>query len=321
IYDTLARMAQDFSMRYPLVDGHGNFGNIDGWGAAAMRYTEARLEELATELLRDIDAETVDFAPTYDGTRQEPVVLPARFPNLLVNGGSGIAVGMATNIPPHNLREVIDATIAYIDDPEIDVEGLMKYIKGPDFPTAGTILGREGIRDAYATGRGRVRVQAKAHIEPIGQGKEAIIVTELPYQVRKGGDGGLILKIRDLVIDKKIPEISDLRDESDRRGMRLVIELKRDAIPKVVLNKLHKHTPMQTTFGVNMVALVDNVPRTLDLRAVIHNYVAHQREVIVRRTKHELSEKEARAHILEGLLTALDHLDAIIELIRGSRDR
>ncbi|MGA2012168.1 MAG: DNA gyrase subunit A, partial [Solirubrobacteraceae bacterium] len=263
IYDTLARMAQDFSMRYPLVDGHGNFGNIDGWGAAAMRYTEARLAKLATEMLRDIDAETVDFVPTYDGTRQEPVVLPARFPNLLVNGGSGIAVGMATNIPPHNLREVIGATIAYIDDPAIDVEGLMKYIKGPDFPTSGLILGREGIRDAYATGRGRIRVQAKAHIEPIGQGKEAIIVTELPYQVRKGGDGGLIEKIADLVHDKKVSEITDVRDESDRRGMRIVIELKRDAIPKVVLNKLHKHTPMQTTFGVNMVALVDNVPRTL----------------------------------------------------------
>jgi DNA gyrase subunit A len=320
IYDTLARMAQDFSMRYPLVDGHGNFGNIDGWGAAAMRYTEARLERLATEMLRDIDAETVDFAPTYDGTRQEPVVLPARFPNLLVNGGSGIAVGMATNIPPHNLREVIAATIAYIDDPAIDVEGLMKHIRGPDFPTAGTILGREGIRDAYATGRGRVRVQAKAHIEPIGQGKEAIIVTELPFQVRKGGDGGLIEKIADLVHDKKISEISDVRDESDRRGMRLVIELKRDAIPKVVLNKLHKHTSMQTTFGVNMVALVDNVPRTLSLREVIGHYVDHQREVVVRRTKYELRRSEERAHVLEGQLIALANLDEVIALIRASRD-
>jgi DNA gyrase subunit A len=320
IYDTLARMAQDFSMRYPLVDGHGNFGNIDGWGAAAMRYTEARLERLATEMLRDIDSETVDFAPTYDGTRQEPVVLPARFPNLLVNGGSGIAVGMATNIPPHNLREVVAATVAYIDDPAIDVEGLMKYIKGPDFPTAGTILGREGIRDAYATGRGRVRVQAKAHIEPIGQGKEAIIVTELPFQVRKGGDGGLIEKIADLVHEKKIPEITDVRDESDRRGMRLVIELKRDVIPKVVLNKLHKHTSMQTTFGVNMVALVDNVPRTLSLREVIGHYVDHQREVIVRRTKYELRRSEERAHVLEGQLIALANLDEVIALIRASRD-
>jgi DNA gyrase subunit A len=320
IYDALVRLAQDFSMRYPLVDGHGNFGNIDGYSAAAMRYTEARMAPLATEMLRDIDQETVDFVATYDGSRQEPVVLPARFPNLLVNGGTGIAVGMATNIPPHNLREVVSATVAYIDDPQIDVEGLMKHIKGPDFPTSGTILGREGIRDAYATGRGRVRVQAKAHIEPIGQGKEAIIVTELPYQVRKGGDGGLILKIRDLVVDKKIPEITDLRDESDRHGMRIVIELKRDAIPKVVLNKLHKHTPMQTTFGVNMVALVDNVPRTLSLREVIGHYVDHQREVVVRRTKYELRRSEERAHVLEGQLIALANLDEVIALIRASRD-
>jgi len=320
IYDTLARMAQDFSMRYPLVDGHGNFGNIDGWGAAAMRYTEARLDRLATEMLRDIDAETVDFTPTYDGSRQEPVVLPSRFPNLLVNGGSGIAVGMATNIPPHNLREVISGTIAYIDDPTIDVEGLMRHIKGPDFPTSGTILGRDGIREAYRTGRGRLRVQAKAHIEPIGQGKEAIIVTELPYQVRKGGDGGLIEKIADLVHDKKISEITDVRDESDRHGMRIVIELKRDAIPKVVLNKLFKHTPMQQTFGVNMVALVDNVPRTLSLREVIGHYVEHQREVVVRRTKYELRRAEERAHVLEGLLVALANLDEVIALIRSSRD-
>jgi DNA gyrase subunit A len=320
IYDTLVRLAQDFSMRYPLVDGHGNFGNIDGYSAAAMRYTEARLDRLAVEMLRDIDQETVDFVPTYDGAKQEPVVLPARFPNLLVNGGSGIAVGMATNIPPHNLREVINATIAYIDDPAIDVEGLMKYIKGPDFPTAGSILGRDGIREAYKTGRGRIRIQAKAHVEPIGQGKEAIIVTELPYQVRKGGDGGLIMKIRDLVLEKKLPEITDLRDESDRHGMRIVIELKRDAIPKVVLNKLYKHTPMQATFGVNMVALVDNVPRTLSLREVITHYVDHQREVIVRRTKYELRRAEERAHVLEGLLIALDNLDEVIALIRGSRD-
>ncbi len=320
IYDALVRLAQDFSMRYPLVDGHGNFGNIDGYSAAAMRYTEARLDRLATEMLRDIDQETVDFVPTYDGAKQEPVVLPARFPNLLVNGGSGIAVGMATNIPPHNLVEVIDATIAYIDDPGITVEGLMKHVKGPDFPTAGTILGREGIRDAYETGRGRIRVQAKAHVEPIGQGKEAIIVTELPYQVRKGGDGGLMLKIRDLVLEKKIPEITDLRDESDRNGMRIVIELKRDAIPKVVLNKLYKHTPMQATFGVNMVALVDNVPRTLSLREVLGHYVDHQREVVVRRMQHELRKHEDTVHVLEGYLIALDNLDEVIALIRGSRD-
>src|ERR1700736_1055602 len=321
IYDTLVRLAQDFSMRYPLVDGHGNFGNIDGYSAAAMRYTEARLDRLATEMLRDLDQDTVDFVPTYDGRKQEPVVLPARLPNLLVNGSSGIAVGMATNIPPHNLREVIGATIAYIEDPELEIEGLMKHIKGPDFPTGGIILGRAGIRDAYQTGRGRGRIQARAHIEPLKQGKEAIVVTELPFMVKKGGDGGLIPKIAELVKDGRIPEIADLEDHSDKRGMRLVIELKRDAIPKVVLNKLYKHTPMQSTFGVNMVALVDNVPRTLPLRAVIHNYVAHQREVVVRRTKHELAEKEARAHILEGLLIALDNLDAIIELIRGSRDR
>ncbi|HEV3093679.1 MAG TPA: DNA gyrase subunit A [Solirubrobacteraceae bacterium] len=321
IYDTLVRMAQDFSMRYELVDGQGNFGSVDDDPAAAMRYTEARLARIATEMLRDLDMDTVDFAPNYDGSRQEPLVLPARFPNLLVNGSSGIAVGMATNIPPHNLREVIGATIAYIDDPDTDVAGLMAHVKGPDFPTGGIILGHAGIRDAYETGKGRVRVQAKAHIEPLKQGKEAIVVTELPYMVKKGGEGGLIQKIADLVHEKKIPEISDLRDESDKRGMRLVIELKRDAIPKVALNKLYKHTSMQSTFGVNMVALVDNVPRTLDLRAVIHNYVAHQREVIVRRTKHELAEKEARAHILEGLLVALENLDAIIELIRASRDR
>src|ERR1700733_9902298 len=319
IYDTLVRLAQSFSMRYKLVDGHGNFGNIDGWPAAAMRYTEARLDKLATEMLRDIDQDTVDFVPTYDGNTREPVVLPARFPNLLVNGSSGIAVGMATNIPPHNLREVIAATIAYIDDPSIELEGLMEHIKGPDFPTAGTILGREGIRDAYATGRGKVRVQGKAHIEPIGQGKEAIIVTELPYQVRKGGDGGLIEKISNLVEEKKIPEISDLRDESDRRGMRIVIELKRDAIPKVVLNKLYKHTAMQTTFGVNMVALVDNVPRTLSLREVIAYYADHQREVVIRRTKYELRRAEERAHVLEGLLIALANLDEVIALIRGSQ--
>src|ERR1700727_203367 len=320
IYDALVRMAQDFSMRNELVDGQGNFGSVDDDPAAAMRYTEARLARISTEMLRDLDMDTVDFAPNYDGSRREPLVLPARFPNLLVNGSSGIAVGMATNIPPHNLREVIAATIAYIDDPEIETPGLMAHIKGPDFPTGGIILGHGGIKDAYETGRGRVRLQARAHIEPLKQGKEAIVVTELPFQVKKGGDGGLISKIADLVHDKRIAEISDLRDESDKRGMRLVIELKRDAIPKVVLNKLYKHTPMQTTFGVNMVALVDNVPRTLNLREVIENYVRHQREVIVRRTKHELSEKEARAHILEGLLIALEHLDEIIELIRGSRD-
>jgi len=320
IYDTLVRMAQDFSMRHPLVDGQGNFGSVDDDPPAAMRYTEARLARIATEMLRDIDADTVDFGPNYDGQNQEPLVLPARFPNLLVNGATGIAVGMATNIPPHNLREAITATIAYVDDPEIGIEALMRHMPGPDFPTGGVILGTSGIRDAYETGRGRVRVQARAHIEPLAQGKEAIIVTELPYMVKKGGDGGLIQKIADLVHEKKIPEISDLRDESDRRGMRLVIELKRDAIPKVVLNKLYKHTTMQTTFGVNMVALVDNVPRTLSLREAIGRYVDHQREVIVRRTKHELRNAEDRVHILEGLLVALANLDEVIELIRSSPD-
>jgi DNA gyrase subunit A len=321
IYDALVRMAQDFSLRYQLIDPQGNFGSLDDDPPAAQRYTEARLARIATEMLRDLDMDTVDFTPNYDGERQEPLVLPSRFPNLLVNGSSGIAVGMATNIPPHNLREVIDATIAYIDDPNIDTEGLLRHIRGPDFPTGGIILGRAGIREAYETGRGRVRVQARAHVEPLSHGKEAIVVTELPYMVKKGGDGGLIQKIAELVKEGRIAEIANLEDHSDKRGMRLIIELKRDAIPKVVLNKLYKHTPMQSTFGVNMVALVDNVPRTLPLRAVIHNYVAHQREVVVRRTKHELAEKEARAHILEGLLIALDNLDAIIELIRGSRDR
>ena len=321
IYDTLVRMAQDFSMRYQLVDGQGNFGSVDDDPAAAMRYTEARLTRLAMEMLRDLDMDTVDFVPNYDGRTQEPLVLPARFPNLLVNGTTGIAVGMATNIPPHNLREVIDATIAFIDDPAITIDGLMKHIKGPDFPTGGTILGRQGIRDAYETGRGRVRVRAKAHIEPLSQGKEAIVVTELPYAVKKGGEGGLIQKIADLVHEKKIPDITDLRDESDRNGMRLVIELKRDVIPNVVLNQLYKHTNMQATFGVNTVALVDGVPKTLSLREVIHHYVNHQREVVVRRAKYELHLKEARAHVLEGLLIALDNLDAIIALIRAAADR
>ena len=262
VYDTLVRLAQDFSMRYPLVDGQGNFGSIDDdpRGGDALHGGAPRADR-AGEMLRDLDQDTVDFVPNYDGKNQEPLVLPARFPNLLVNGSAGIAVGMATNIPPHNLRETVDAVIAYIDDPDIDVEGLMKHVKGPDFPTGGVILGSSGIRDAYATGRGRVRLQARAHVEPLAQGKEAIVVTELPYQVKKGGEGGLIQKIADLVHDKKISEISDIEDHSSDKGMRLVIELKRGSIPKVVLNKLYKHTSMQTTFGVNMVALVDNVPQ------------------------------------------------------------
>ena len=320
IYDTLVRMAQDFSLRYPLIDGQGNFGSIDDDPAAAMRYTEARLGRLATELLRDIDADTVDFGPNYDESQREPLILPSRFPNLLVNGASGIAVGMATNIPPHNLREVASAVSAYVDDPGIDLAGLMEHVKGPDFPGGG-IMSMEGIRDAYASGRGSVKVRARAHVEPLKGGKEAIIVTELPFMVKKGGDNGLVTKIADLVREKKLEGISDLRDESDRSGMRLVIELKRGGQPaKVVLNNLYKKTSMQTAFGVNMVALVDGVPRTLSLLELVEHYVEHQREVVTRRTQYELRRAEARAHILEGLLVALDNLDAVIKLIRSSKD-
>src|SRR4051794_24357193 len=320
IYDTIVRMAQDFSLRYPLVDGQGNFGSIDDDPAAAMRYTEARLAPIARELLRDLDADTVDFGPNYDESQREPLVLPARFPNLLVNGSSGIAVGMATNIPPHNLREVAAAVKAYLADPAIDLAGLMEHVKGPDFPGGG-MMSAEGIADAYASGRASVRIRARAHVEPIKGGRDAIVVTELPFMVKKGGDGGLITKIADLVREKKITGISDLRDESDRSGMRLVIETKRGGDPpEVVLNQLYKHTQMQTTFGVNMVALVDNVPRTLGLKELIEHYVTHQREVVTRRTQFDLRRAEARAHILEGLLIALDNLDAVIALIRGSAD-
>lgn len=321
IYDTLVRMAQEFAMRYELIDGQGNFGSIDDDPAAAMRYTEARLSRIATEMLRDLDADTVDFQPNYDGSKQEPVVLPARFPNLLVNGSSGIAVGMATKIPPHNLREIVTAVVAMIDNPDISIDELIGYVPGPDFPTGGIIVGRSGIRSAYETGRGKVRVRAKIHTEDIGRGKEALIVTELPYEVKKGGDNGVINKIADLVRDKRIPEIADIQDYSDRRGMRLVVELKRDAIPEVVRNKLFKHTPLQTTFGVNTVALVDGVPRTLGLKEALRVWIEHQREVIVRRSKHELGVLERRVHVLEGLLKALDHLDEVIEVIRASRDR
>ena len=320
IYDTLARLAQDFAIRAPMVDGQGNFGSVDGDRPAAMRYTEARMARVAMEMVRDIDEDTVDFMPNFDGREIEPMVLPSRLPNLLVNGSTGIAVGMATNIPPHNLGEVIDATVALIDNPEIDLDGLMEFIEGPDFPTGAHILGRSGIRQAFETGRGRVRMQAVCHVEPIQQGKEALIVTELPYMVRKGGEDGLITKIAALARDKKIPEISDLRDESDRNGMRLVIELKRDVIPDVVKNKLFKHTPMQQTFGVNTVALVDGVPQTLSLKAALTYYLAHQKEVITRRTKYRLRKAEARAHILSGLLIAVGNIDAVVALIRGSKD-
>lgn len=316
IYEAMVRMAQDFNMRYMLVEGQGNFGSVDGDPAAAMRYTESRFSKLALELLRDIDKETVDFTPNYDGRKEEPVVLPSRFPNLLLNGASGIAVGMATNIPPHNLTEVIDGVIAMIDNPDITIQDLMKIIKGPDFPTAGEILGYSGIRRAYETGRGSIIMRAKTQIEEDGKGKPRIIVTEIPYQVNKAR---LVEKIAELVREKKIEGITDLRDESDRKGMRIVMELRRDVIPKVVLNNLFKHTQMQSTFGVNMLALVDSRPRVLNLRDMLYYYLEHQRVIIRRRTEYDLKQAEARAHILEGLRIALDHIDEIISLIRSSQ--
>ena len=317
IYPTLVRMAQDFNMRYPLVDGQGNFGSVEGDSPAAMRYTEARFSRIAVEMLRDIDANTVDWVPNYDETRREPTVLPSRVPNLMVNGSSGIAVGMATNIPPHNLGEVVDAIATLIDNPGASADDLMAHITGPDFPTGGVILGTAGIKEAYRTGRGRIRVRAKAHTEQIKGNRTAIIVTELPYQVNRAA---LIENIVDLVKAKKISEISDLRNESDRSGMRLVIELKRDAIAMVVLNKLYKHTQMQTTFGVINIALVGGVPRTLTLPEMLQAYIAFQKEVVIRRTKFELDKAETRAHILEGLLVALDNLDQIITIIRRAAD-
>ncbi|MGE5704944.1 MAG: DNA gyrase subunit A [Clostridia bacterium] len=315
IYETMVRMAQDFNLRYLLVEGQGNFGSVDGDPAAAMRYTESRMTKLTLELLRDIDKETVNFVPNYDGREKEPVVLPSRFPNLLVNGSGGIAVGMATNIPPHNLNEVVDGVVAMIDDPNITISDLMKIIKGPDFPTAGEILGYSGIRRAYETGRGSVTMRAKTLIEEV-KGKPRIIVTEIPYQVNKAR---LVEKIAELVREKKIDGITDLRDESDRTGMRIVIELRRDVVPKVVLNNLFKHTQMQSTFGVNMLALVNNRPRVLNLRDMIYYYLEHQVEIVRRRTEYDLRQAEARAHILEGLRIALDHIDEIISLIRASR--
>jgi DNA gyrase subunit A len=320
IYDTLVRMAQPFSLRYPLVDGQGNFGSVDDDPPAAMRYTEARLARIAEEMLRELDSDTVDFEPNYDESKQIAKVLPARFPNLLVNGSSGIAVGMATNIPPHNLGEVVDAVVALIDKPDASVDDLMRHVKGPDFPTGAIIVGRSGIRDAFRTGRGRVVMRARAHIEELRGGKSAIIVTELPYGVKKGGDGGVIAKIAELVNDKVLTEISDLQDHSDRTGMRIQIELKRDAIPQVALNKLFKHTPLQSTFGVNTVALVNGVPKTLSLLELLTHYVDFQREIVTRRSKDELRKKERRAHILRGYLIALDNLDAVIAVIRGSSD-
>ena len=314
VYDALVRMAQDFSMRYMLVDGHGNFGSVDGDSAAAMRYTEAKMNKIAVEMLRDINKNTVDFMPNFDGEEQEPVVLPSRFPNLLVNGSSGIAVGMATNIPPHNLGEIIDGTIMLIDNPEATVLDLMTKIQGPDFPTGATIMGKAGIRAAYETGRGKIVVRADAEIEE-ENGRHKIIVTEIPYQVNKAK---LIENIADLVKDKKITGISDLRDESDRDGMRIVIELKRDANPNVVLNLLYKHTKLQDSFGVIMLALVNNEPRVLNLKEILVNYIDYQKEVITRRTVFELNKAEARAHILEGLRIALDNIDEVISIIRHS---
>src|SRR5690242_11490883 len=320
IYDTLVRVAQPFSLRYPLVDGQGNFGSIDDDPPAAMRYTEARLSRIATELLQDIDADTVDFEPNYDESRRQPSVLPSRFPNLLVNGSTGIAVGMATNMPPHHLGETINAVVAMIDDPNISVEGLMKHIKGPDFPTGAIVVGRSGIRDAYRTGRGRVVMRARAHIEELRGGRSAVVVTELPYGVKKGGETGVIVKIADLVRDKVLTEVSDLADHSDRTGMRIQIELKRDAVPQVALNKLFKHTPLQATFGYNAVALVDGVPRTLSLLELVTHYLDFQREIVTRRSQDELRKAERRAHVLNGYLIALDNLDAVISLIRAAAD-
>ena len=316
VYDAMVRLAQDFSIRYTLVEGQGNFGSVDGDGAAAMRYTEARLSKLSMEMVRDIEKETVDFYPNFDETLMQPAVMPSRFPNLLVNGSSGIAVGMATNIPPHNLGEVIDACVHYIDHPDCTVDDLMQFVKGPDFPTGGVILGQRGIYDAYHEGRGRIIVRARSEIEEMAQGRQRIVVTEIPYMVNKAK---LIEKIAEMVHDKTVEGISDIRDESDRQGMRIVIELKRDVNANVVLNTLYKHTQLQDTFGAIMLALVDGTPRILSLRQMIHHYLEHQEDVIRRRTQYDLNKAEARSHILEGLIIALDNIDEVIKLIRSSR--
>lgn len=316
VYDTMVRLAQPFSMRVPLVDGHGNFGSIDGDSAAAMRYTEARLDKAAMELLRDLDKETVDFQPNYDESLEEPKVLPARFPNLLVNGSNGIAVGMATNIPPHNLGETIDATCLMLDNPDITTDELMEALPGPDFPTGGIIMGKKGIVDAYETGRGSLKIRAKTKIEEGKNGKNSIIVTEIPYQVNRQR---LLEKLGELVREKKLPEISNIHDGADRHGIDIIIELKKDAIPQVVLNKLFKHTQLEVGFGVIMLALVDGVPRVLSLKEMLHYYIAHQEDVIVRRTRYELTKAEEREHILEGYVIALDNIDEVIHIIRSSQ--
>ena len=313
VYDTMVRLAQPFSMRVPLIDGHGNFGSIDGDSAAAMRYTEARLDKAAMELLRDLDKETVDFQPNYDESLEEPVVLPARFPNLLVNGSNGIAVGMATNIPPHNLGEAIDATCLMLDNPAVTTEELMSVMPGPDFPTGGIIMGRKGIVDAYETGRGSLTVRAKCRVDEGKNGKSSIVVTEIPYQVNRTK---LLEKLAELVREKKLPEVSNIHDGADRTGIDIVIELKQNAIPQVVLNKLYKHTQLQVGFGVIMLALVDGVPRVLSLKETLHYYIKHQEDVIVRRTRYDLAKAEARAHILEGYIIALDHIDEVIHIFR-----
>lgn len=317
VYEAMVRLAQDFNTRYPLVDGHGNFGSIDGDSAAAMRYTEARMTKLSMELLRDIGKETVDYRLNFDERLKEPVVLPSKFPNLMVNGSSGIAVGMATNIPPHNLNEIVDGIVMLIDNPDSTIEDLMTVIKGPDFPTGAHIIGKDAIKSAFETGRGKIKVRAFAEIEDMGKGKQRILVTELPYQVNKSR---LIQKIADHVRNKKIEGISDLRDESDREGMRIVVELKRDTNANVVLNNLYKHTQMQTTFGVIMLALVDNEPRVLNLKQILTYYIEHQKEIIIRRTKFDLNKAEERAHIVEGLRIALDNIDEIIKIIRASEN-
>ena len=314
VYDTMVRMAQEWSLRYMMIDGQGNFGSVDGDSPAAMRYTEARMRKIADEMLSDIDKETVDFQLNFDDSLKEPTVLPARVPNLLVNGASGIAVGMATNMPPHNLSEVVDGTIAYINNPEIEIEELIQYIKAPDFPTGGTIYGYEGVKDAFMTGRGRVVMRAKAIIEEV-QGKEAIVVTEIPYQVNKAD---MIKKTWDMVNDKKIEGISAIRDESDRKGMRIVYMLKRDAIPNIVLNTLFKYTALQSSFSVNNIALVDGRPQLLNLKELIKHFVNHRHEVVVRRAQFELRKAEERAHIVQGLIIASDNIDRVIEIIRGS---
>lgn len=316
VYEALVRLAQDFSTRYPLVDGHGNFGSIDGDSAAAMRYTESRMSGIATELLRDINKETVDFIPNYDENEQEPTVLPSRYPNLLVNGSQGIAIGMATNIPPHNLREIIDGVIKVIDNPDVDVNELMQVVKGPDFPTGSLILGRDGIRKAYETGRGSITVRAVSHFEEMAGGKTRIVVTQIPYQQNKAR---IVEKIAELARDKKVDGITDLRDETDRKGIRVVVELRRDVRPQVVLNNLFKHTGLQTSFGVIMLAIVNGEPKVLSLKDALYHYLEHQRVVVRRRTQYDLNRAEARAHILEGLRIALDHLDEVIALIRGSQ--